>query len=110
MPESRIAVRQIHLVIEHVMQRVLERTGQELACEVHAQELRVGIEHLVAGHGGLSTARRNDDTFTAPNTRHHAASSVSTLVAVGTYPTTSLGGCTSLACLNGLGEIGRGGT
>jgi len=31
-------------VIEHVMQRVLERTGQELACEVHAQELRVGIE------------------------------------------------------------------
>ena len=51
-PEPCIEVRQLHLVIEQEVQRMLERVRQQLAREVHAQELRVGSEGLVAGHGG----------------------------------------------------------
>ena len=83
-------MRQIHFVIEQVIQRVLERAGQQLAREVDAQELRIRIEGLVARHGGCSTGAQNDDTFATRQTRRVASSSVSTSTASGTYPTASL--------------------
>ena len=39
--------------------------------------------------GGRSTASRNDHTFDTTNTRYHPSRSVSTLAALGTYPTSS---------------------
>ena len=90
--EARVEVRQIHLVIKQVVQRMLERAGQQLAREVDAQELRIRIERLVAGHGGCSTAGRNDTTFDARQTGGVPSSSVSTLACCGTFPTASFGG------------------
>jgi predicted RNase H-like HicB family nuclease len=69
---------------------MLERAGQQLAREVYAQELRIRIDHFVAGHGRISTARRSNTTFDAGPTRRLLSSSVSTLAVFGTYPTASL--------------------
>ena len=55
--EARAEVGQIHLVVEQVVQRVLERAGQQLTREVDAQERRIRIERLAAGDVGCSTAR-----------------------------------------------------
>jgi hypothetical protein len=35
------------------MQRMLERPAQQLARQVHGQDLRIGIDVLVTGHAGL---------------------------------------------------------
>ena len=88
--EARVEVGQIDFVIEQVVQRLLERAGQQLARQVDAQELRIRIDHFVAGHGRISTARRNDTTFDAGPTRRVLANSVSTLACFGTFPTASV--------------------
>ena len=102
--EAGVEVRQIHFVIEQVIQRVLERAGQQLAREVDAQELRIRIEELVAGHGGCSTGTQNDDTFATRQTRRVAFSSVSTSTPFGTYPTTS---SVNFSTPTGLGFFSR---
>ena len=65
--------------------RVLERAGQQLAREVDAQARRIRIEKLVAGHGGCSTARRNDTTCDARPTRRVSSGSVFTLASSGLF-------------------------
>ena len=55
-PESRVEVRQIDLVIEQVIQRVFEGAGQQLPRQVDGQEPGAGIDVLVTGHGAGSSA------------------------------------------------------
>ena len=90
--EPRVEVGQIDCVIEQVVERVLERAGQQLAREVDAQNLRIRIEESTAGRGGCSTARRNDTTFDVRPTRRVPSRSVSIFACFGTFPTTSSGG------------------
>ena len=78
-------------MVEQVVQRVLERAGQQLARKVDAEKLRIRIKELVAGYGGCSTRAPNDSTFATRQTRRVASSSVATLTAFETYPTASFG-------------------
>ena len=89
-PKSGVEVCQIDFVVEQMIERVLERAGQQLAREVDAQELRVRIDGCVAGDGRTSTPRDQLHTFAASITRDRASSSVSTLHCTATFPTTSL--------------------
>ena len=53
-PEAGVEMRQVDLVVEQMIQRMLERPGQELPRQVDGQEARVRIDVFVAGHvGGL---------------------------------------------------------
>ena len=72
-------------MVERGVQSVLDLAGQQLACKVDAQELRVGIDGLAAGHGGCWTAGRNDTTFGARHTRCVPSSFVCTVACFGTF-------------------------
>ena len=52
-PVMRIEGRQVELVVNQIVERVLERARQELPRQVHRQELRLRVDVLVAGHGRL---------------------------------------------------------
>ena len=58
-PESRIERREIDRAVEEVIQCVLKRPGQELPREIDGQQLGIGVDVLVAGHGG---ERRSETT------------------------------------------------
>jgi hypothetical protein len=89
-PKAGVEVGQIDGVVELMIQGMLERPGQQLAGQIHGDQLRLGIDGLVAGHDGRSTARRNDTTFDVSNTHQFAPSSVSTSARRPTFPTASL--------------------
>jgi hypothetical protein len=52
--EARVEATEVDLVIEQVVQRMLERSGQQLRLKVHGQKARAGVDRLVAGHRGAS--------------------------------------------------------
>ena len=52
-PKPRVEMRQIDGVVEQMVQGVLEGAREQLAGEVHRQELGVGVDVLVTGHAGL---------------------------------------------------------
>jgi len=51
--------RQVRLVVDQVRRRVLERPGEELAGQVHRQELRIGVDVLVARHSPEKSLTKN---------------------------------------------------
>src|SRR5205085_9665230 len=48
--EATVEGREIDLVIEQMVDSMLERAGEELAREIDGEELRIGVDVLVAGH------------------------------------------------------------
>ena len=80
----------IDFVVEQEVQRALDSAGQQLASEVDAQEVRVGIDGRAAGHDGCWTAGRNDTTFDMSHTRFVPSSFVFTLACFGTIHIISL--------------------
>jgi hypothetical protein len=49
--KASIEAREVDGVVEQVVQRVLEGAGEELARQIDGQQLRLGIDVLVPGHG-----------------------------------------------------------
>lgn len=76
-PKPDVEARQVDGVVEQMLDRVLEGAGQELRCEVDREQPRVGVDHLLAGHG-TSTAAGMDHRLAAWGTRRTSESSVST--------------------------------
>lgn len=50
-PKACVEVRQVDGVIEEIVDRMLDRAGQQLAPEIDGEQLRVGGDGLVASHG-----------------------------------------------------------
>jgi hypothetical protein len=50
-------------VVAPVIDRVLERAGEQLLREVDGPEARVRVDELVAGHGEGSTRQGSGHTF-----------------------------------------------
>lgn len=48
--KARVKAAEVDLVIEQVVQRVLECSGQQLGLQVHGQKARAGVDRLVASH------------------------------------------------------------
>jgi hypothetical protein len=63
-PKTRIEVRQIDRPVEQMIERVLERAGQELLRQINGQEARIGIDVRKTRHATSSTARGADHTVT----------------------------------------------
>ena len=83
--KPRVEVRQVDRVLEQMIQRVLERAGQQLPRQVNGQQSGLRIDVLVARHADTSTRRTLGCRFPAANTRGTGRSSVSTSTVRGLF-------------------------
>jgi hypothetical protein len=66
-PVPRIERRQVEGGLEQVVQRVLEGAREQLRGEVDGDEPRLGVDRLVARHGGLDDGDRDVQLLSEAN-------------------------------------------